>query len=268
MQNFNGKVVWITGASSGYGEAVAKACAKAGAKLVLSARRTEKLNQLAKNLGNAVVVPLDLAQFDTFEQRVKEAIAAFGHIDIMMHNGAIAQNAKVMDTTLAVERHIMDVDYFSYTELNRLVLPHMQARKSGQIVVTSGLLAHLALPGRSSYAAAKAALIAYFDCLRVELMGQGIDVTILIPGAMQTALAAKAVQADGEPDATKADHVSPAGVSLEEAARQTLTLIAEKRMQAYVGLEDDSFRLWQLTRSDPDRGIQMMLERLKSAAKA
>ncbi|MGL4667194.1 MAG: SDR family NAD(P)-dependent oxidoreductase, partial [Saezia sp.] len=259
MQNFKDKVVWITGASSGYGEAVAKAFSRAGAKLVLSARRQEKLDKLAKELGNALVVPLDLSQFDSFSGCVIEAVSAFGHIDIVMHNGAIAQNAAVMETSLAVERQIMDVDYFSYTELTRQLLPHMLERKSGQIVVVSGLLAHLALPRRSSYAAAKAALIAYFDCLRVELLGKNIDVTILIPGAMQTGLAGKAIKADGKADASTPAFISPAGIALEDVAKLTLNMIAGKRTQAYVGLEDDSYKLWQLTRSDPERGIQMML---------
>ena len=266
MQNFNGKVVWITGASSGYGEAVAKAFAGTGAKLVISARRAEKLNQLAKELGNAVVVPLDLAKFDTFDQKAKEAVDAFGHIDIVMHNGAIAQNATVMETSLAVERRIMDVDYFSHTDLNRALLPYMLERDSGQIVVVSGLLAHIAAPRRATYAAAKAALIAYFDSLRAELLGKNIDVTVLIPGAMQTGLVATAVQADGKPDTTKSGFISPNGVTLDEAARQTLTFIAEKRKQAFVGLHDASYQLWQLTRADPEKGIQMLLDKMKEAA--
>lgn len=197
MSSFQNKVVWITGASSGYGEAMARALSACGARLILSARRADRLQVLADELKNAVVLPLDLEQPDTFRTKTKEAIAAFGHIDIQMHNGALAQSGSALETTADVSRRIMQVDYFSYTELARCLLPHFIEKQQGHIVVISGLLAKITLPGRSSYAAAKAALHGYFGCLRAELLSSHIDVTILVPGAMQTELVSKALQADG-----------------------------------------------------------------------
>ncbi len=262
--SFNDKVVWITGASSGYGAALARAFSQAGARLVLSARREAELAALAKELGNAVALPLDLADFGAFEEKTKQAVAAYGHVDFIVHNGALAQNAPALQTSLNVERQLMDVDYFSYTELTRCILPHMLERGSGHIVVVSGLLAHINLPGRSTYAAAKAALIAYFGCLRAELLHSDIHVTVLIPGAMQTGLASKAIKADGQPAMASSDEVlSTAGCPLNEAADQTLRAIAEGKMQTYIGLEDPSHQLWMLTLNDPEQGIRMLLERFK-----
>lgn len=260
QQQFTQKVVWITGASSGYGKAMAQAFSKSGAKLVLSARREDELNALAQTLPEAAVLPLDLSQADTFVEKTKDAIAAFGQIDLIVHNGAIAQRASVLKTTMAVERHIMDVDYFSYTELTRCLLPHMLERKTGHIAVVSGLLAHINLPERSTYAAAKAALIAYFGCLRAELLGKNIDVTVLIPGAMQTDLASKSVLADGS---LNTQSIPQSGCTVTEAASQTLEVIAQKRVQAYIGLKDEFYQLWRLTLSDPEQGVQLLLNKIK-----
>lgn len=260
QQQFGQKVVWITGASSGYGKAMAQAFSESGARLILSARREEELNALAQALPDAAVLPLDLSQADTFVEKTQDAIAAFGQVDLIVHNGAVAQKASVLKTSIAVERRIMEVDYFSYTELTRCILPHMLERQTGHIVVVSGLLAHINFPERSTYAAAKAALIAYFGCLRAELIGKNIDVTVLIPGALQTDLASKAVLADGSPNTQS---IPQSGCTVTEAARQTLEVIAQKRAQAYIGLEDDSYQLWRLTLSDPEKGIQMLLNKIK-----
>lgn len=264
---FKDKVIWITGASSGYGAEMAKALAQAEAKLILSARRTDKLTELAKTLQHAQTLPLDLADFNSFKDKTQQAIAAFGHIDMIIHNGALAQNAAVLETSLEVERQIMDVDYFSYTELTRCLLPHMLQRGHGQIVVVSGLLAHLSLPGRSSYAAAKAALIGYFGCLRAELVDKNIQITVLIPGSMQTGLANKAIRADGQPNntSTSSEVLSSIGCPLEQATEQSLAAIAQHRTLAYIGLEDKYYQLWKLTLSDPEQGIKMLLEQLQSS---
>ena len=264
---FRDKVIWITGASSGFGAAMARVFSQAGARLILSARRQEKLTALADELGNAVILPLDLADISSLKEKTQQAIAVFGHVDYVIHNGALAQKSTVSETSLTVERHLMDVDYFSHTELTRCLLPHMLARNSGHIVVVSGLLAHLNLPGRSTYAAAKAALIAYFGCLRAELAQTDIHVTVLVPGAMQTGLANKAILADGNPVTTSPDEmISTVGCDLAEAADQALSAVAEQKMQAYIGLKDQSFQLWQLTMSNPDQGIRVLLDQLAQSA--
>ncbi len=261
MNTFQNKVVWITGASSGYGKALALAFADAGAKVILSARREEQLREIANTLAYARVIPLDLAQTTSFSEKTAMAIAAFGHIDILIHNGAIAQSSPVLSTQEQVARQIMEVDYFSYTELTRCILPHFIERQSGHIVVISGLLAKLTLPGRSSYAAAKAALFGYFGCLRAEMLSHNIDVTILVPGALQTDLVTKALKGDGSALNCPAPDT---GCPVAIAAKQSLKAIADKVYECYIGEQDESFGLWQLMQSDPNLGVKMLLDKIKS----
>ena len=262
MNTFQNKVVWITGASSGYGKALALAFAQAGAKVILSARREEQLQEIANTLEYACVLPLDLTQTAGFSEKTAAAIAAFGHIDVVIHNGAIAQSSPVLTTQEAVARQIMEVDYFSYTELTRCLLPHFIERQSGHIVVISGLLAKLTLPGRSSYAAAKAALFGYFGCLRAEMVNHNIDVSILVPGAMQTDLVTKALKGDGSALNCPAPNT---GCPVAIAAEQSLQAIADKVYEAYIGEPDESFALWQLMQSDPNLGVKSLLDKIRSS---
>lgn len=263
MNAFQDRVVWITGASSGYGAALASAFDEAGAKVIISARTENRLRDVAGGMRNARIIPLDLGQASSFAEKTMEAIAAFGHVDLIIHNGALGQNGSVLETRPEVAREIMEIDYFSYTELTRCILPHFIARKSGQIIVVSGLIVAATAPGRSSYAAAKAALFGYFGCLRAELVEYDIDVTILIPGAMKTDLVAKALKADGS---VVGGAGSTVGCSAEEAAKQSLEVIARREYQTYVG--DDSGReRWNAFLSDPSKTIEMLLAHVKAQRK-
>ncbi len=260
---FQNKVIWITGASSGHGEALAREFSKKGAKLIISARRKDKLDKLASELGNASVLPLDLEDFGSFEEKVKQAIALYGEIDIVIHNGAIAQRASVLECNLTLERKVMNINYFSHTEISRLLLPYMLEQNKGHIVVISGILAHVAGPGRAAYAAAKAALIAYFDSLRAELIGQNIDISVIIPGLMQTGIVSKAIQKNGQPQQTE-DILSSVGIAVQDAAKQTIEVIENKRTRAYIGLKDEPYQMWSLCRTDPEQGIEKFLTLLAS----
>lgn len=259
MNAFQNKVVWITGASSGYGAALAVAFHEAGAKIIVSARSEHGLREVAGGRENIKILPLDLGQPGSFAEKTAQAIAAFGHIDLIIHNGAIGQNGLVLETRPEVAREIMEVDYFSYTELTRCILPHFIGRRSGQIVVVSGLIVAATAPGRSSYAAAKAALFGYFGCLRAELVGHDIDVTILIPGAMKTNLVAKALKADGS---AVGGVGSKAGCTVEDAAKQSLDVIAAREYQAYVG-DDAGRERWRSFLDDPNRSIELLLAHIK-----
>ena len=259
-KRFSDQVVWIVGASSGFGAALAHGFDQAGARLVLSARRAERLQSLAASMHQAAAVPLDLAQANSLRDKAAVAQAVFGRIDCLVLAGALAQQAPVQQVKHQVERQVREVDYFSQTLLARSVLPHMLERGTGQIVVVSGLLAQLHLPGRSSYAAAKAALEAYFGCLRSELVlagAEGISVTVLVPGAMQTAFGAKALGPDGQ---ARGGNSSAAGCPVGLAAGQSLRAIAERKAHAYIGLEDASHELWRLAMAHPQQGIERVLQ--------
>ncbi len=246
---FQNKTIWITGASSGLGEALAYAFSDEGANLILSARRTEALEAVKSKVKQGRVLTLDLEKKETFQDKTKEAISLFGSIDIIIHNAGIAQRSMVVETNPEVERKIMEIDYFSFTELTRCLLPHFVSRKNGHIVVVSGLLADIHLPGRSSYAAAKSALLGYFGCLRAELVSYPIDVTLLIPGSLQTDLVTKALDKDGKITGGKAEQT---GCPLDLASRQIITAIKKRKYQTYIGKKDKVFVLWNINKLFPN----------------
>lgn len=200
MSFFNTKVVWITGASSGIGEALTYELVRRGARVIISARRKEELKRVQQQAGASQVhvLPLDQEATDTFPAKVQTAIDAFGQIDIMIHNGGISQRSYVKDTLPAVQRKVMEIDYFSYIELTRLLLPHWQQRKTGHFVVVSSVMGKIGTPMRSAYAAAKHALHGFFDCLRTEVWKDNIQVTIITPGYIRTNVSLNAVTAVDE----------------------------------------------------------------------
>ena len=134
MQSFQNKVVWITGASSGIGEAIALAFAKEGAKLVLTSRREEELIRVKTSLGlpesSVLIIPMDVTDFNKAQPAADLIMKTFGHIDIMVHNAGISQRSYIKDTDLDVYRKIMDVDFYSTVAITKAVLPYMIKQKS------------------------------------------------------------------------------------------------------------------------------------------
>ncbi len=236
-ENFKGKVIWITGASSGIGEALAYAFSSAGAKLILSSRRLEELERVRNACSNtemAMVLPLDLLDASSLEGKTAEAIACFGHIDIMIHNGGISQRSLVAETDIAVHRKVMELDYFSYIIITKALLPHFVERKSGHFVVMSSVMGKIGTPMRSAYAAAKHALHGYFDCLRAEVSPMNIKVTLLTPGYIQTNVTRNAVTKDGKPLGTVGQNIA-SGLPADEAAKQILKAISKGAYESYIG---------------------------------
>ncbi|SHF45330.1 SDR family NAD(P)-dependent oxidoreductase [Dysgonomonas macrotermitis] len=256
MENIKGKTIWITGASSGLGEALAAALARRGAKIILSGRNAEALSRVQVSVGESKVIVMDMEKPDTFEDKTREAISAFGQIDILIHNAGIAQNSPAQKTHPEIERKIMQIDYFAPTELTRCVVPHFMERKSGRIVVISGLLAYVNLPGRSSYSAAKAALVGYFGCLRAELQNYNIGVSVIVPGSLQTDLVNKALSGDGSVTDKKR---AIGGFPLIKAADQIVKVIRTGKNQSYIGGKKE-FYMWKLSGLYPDFMIKKILK--------
>jgi dehydrogenase/reductase SDR family member 7B len=233
---FTNKTAWITGASSGIGEALTYELVRRGARVIISARREEELKRVQQQAGanNVYVLPLDLEANASFESKVQEAIAAFGQIDIMIHNGGISQRSFVKETLPAVQRKVMEVDYFSYIELTRLLLPHLQQRKSGNIVAISSVMGKIGTPMRSAYAAAKHALHGFFDCLRAEVYDDNIKVTIIMPGYIRTNVSLNAVTAKGEKLNQLGKNIG-GGFPADKTANQILKAIERGKFEKYVG---------------------------------
>ena len=236
---FSGQIVWITGASSGIGEALAYDFAREGARLVLSSRREEELERVRRACARPddhIVVPLDLALADTLPMAVGEVLARRGHVDILVNNGGVSQRALAKDASLEVERALMEVNYFGPVALTKAVLPSMLARRAGHVVVVSSVMGYVGTPGRSTYAAGKHALHGYFDSLRTEVWRAGVTVTIACPGYVKTAVSDNALGPRGEKHGrTDGTHLS--GISAEKCARAIVRGVAAGREEIYVGRE-------------------------------
>ncbi|HMI61535.1 MAG TPA: SDR family oxidoreductase [Puia sp.] len=244
---FTNKVIWITGASSGIGEALAYSFSAEGAKLLLSSRRREELERVKKNCVHpeaVVVLPLDLVDIASLEGKAAEAVATFGQIDIMVHNGGISQRSLVAETDLEVHRKVMELDYFSYVALTKALLPHFLERKAGHFVVVSSVMGKIGTPMRSAYAAAKHALHGFFDCLRAEVSPMNIKVTILTPGYIRTNITLNAMTKDGSKLGKVSDNIE-GGLPAEKAAVQIKKAIARGAYEAYIGkLSGERVALW------------------------
>jgi dehydrogenase/reductase SDR family protein 7B len=234
---FSDRVVWITGASSGIGEATAYAFARAGARLVLSSRRAAELERVRANCVHPAkhfVVPFDLARSDSFPDIVARVVRQCGPVDILINNGGISQRALASDAAPEVERALMEVDYFAPVALTKLVLPSMRARRRGHVVIISSVMGYVGTPGRSTYAAAKHALHGYFDSLRAEVHRDGIRVTIICPGYVRTAVSINALGPRGE-EHGRTDARTSRGITPERCATAILRGISRRREEVYVG---------------------------------
>lgn len=232
-------VIWITGASSGIGEALTKQLSQKNHKLVISARRTEELERVKSECANPEhirVLSLDLSQADTFQSTVESAIACFGRVDVLINNGGISQRSLVKDTVLQVDRDLMEVNYFGSVGLTKQLLPHMMERGSGHFVVVTSLTGIFGTPYRSGYAASKHALHGFYDSMRAELEDSGIKVTIAAPGFIRTPLSTTALTGDGSPLGTM-DNAQAHGIPPEQCAAKIIRAMKRQKREIYIGKE-------------------------------
>lgn len=230
-------VIWITGASSGIGEAAALKFSKEGYALILSARNEQELNRVKKACAypeHCSILPLDLASSADFSEKVATAISFFGQVDILLHNGGISQRSLIKDTLLEVDRRLMEVNYFGTVALTKAILPHYLARGKGQFGVVTSLVGKFASPYRSSYAGAKHALHGFFDTLRAEHYQDGIEVTLICPGFIRTQVSINAVTGDGSP-LGEMDQAQDQGMSPEDCAKKIFNALIQKKEEVYIG---------------------------------
>ncbi|MEM6274598.1 MAG: SDR family oxidoreductase [Myxococcota bacterium] len=228
-----GKTVWVTGASSGIGEALAYVLAEHGARLILSARRELRLEELRRSLPRPEehrVVPLDLTDGDRLEGLAQDV----GDVDILVNNGGISQRGFAIDTRLDVVRRIMETNFFGTVALTRGVLPGMLERGRGHLLVISSVAGKFGTPMRSSYAASKHALHGYFDALRLEVEDRGVAVTMVCPGYVRTAVSENALGPDGSPH-MRLDPGQAGGISPEAAALRIKRAIERDEREIYFG---------------------------------
>lgn len=239
MSAIRQQIVWITGASSGIGESLTYEMAKLNNILIISSRRENELQKVAEKalqLGakSVKIQALDLGNETSFETIVSNILQEFGKIDILFNNGGISQRSKALETSLEVDRKLMEVDYFGTIALTKLLLPSMVKNKSGHIVITSSLVGKFGTPYRTAYSAAKHALHGYFEALRAELWDYNIKVTICCPGFIKTLVSVNAMVGDGKA-LNEMDNAQANGMHPDECAKQMVRAVERNKFEVLIG---------------------------------
>ena len=235
MYFFN-KIIWITGASSGIGKALAIALSKQQCKLILSSRNAtslELVKQACDYPEEIKIIPLDLENHASLALKAAEAIKAFGKIDVLINNGGISQRSLAAETNIHVDKRIMDINYLGTVALTKAILPHFIEKKEGQFVSTTSIVGKIGTPLRSSYAASKHALHGFFDSLRAENHQNNITVTLLCPGFINTNISKNALIGNGLPQG-KMDIATGNGMSPEHCAKLMLKAIKNKKEEVCI----------------------------------
>lgn len=236
MHAANTPIVWITGASSGIGEALALAYSRLGVRLILSSRNEEQLHIVRSNCAapeHVHILPLDLEELSDLPAKAAAAYTIYGKIDILINSGGISQRARAMETDLATEQRLMTTNFWGSTVLAKAVLAEMLQQDSGHIVCISSLVGKFGTPLRSAYSASKHALHGFFDSLRAELP-EKIRITLICPGFIRTQVTINALVADGSAQGTM-DEAQANGMSPEACARNIIKAIAAGKQEAYIG---------------------------------
>jgi short-subunit dehydrogenase len=258
---FHNKVVWITGASSGIGEALAYAFAAEGAQLVLSARREEELNRVAKACGKAYVLPFDMLSIAEHADRVQDVINTYGRIDYLILNAGVSQRSFVKDTTFDVYRRLFEVNFFSIVSLTQAVLPVFTAQQSGVFVPIASVAGRISTPRRAAYGATKHALIGFFDSVRAEVFNDGIRVTTVLPGYIKTNISLHAMNEKGEAYG-KMDPNQAKGLDPNFTAQKILQAVLAGKNEFFVGGFLEGFGLF-MKRFFPSI-VPFMLRKIKN----
>ncbi|HPR01299.1 MAG: SDR family oxidoreductase [Lewinellaceae bacterium] len=241
MQQLKNKVIWITGASGGIGEALAYAFSKEGARLVLTARNAEKLEVIAEKCRQSgvevLVVPLDVTDLMALEQAAKEVQEIMKQVDVLVLNAGRSQRSLAVETPLSIDRTLMELNFFSPVALTKALLPGMLERKAGHLVVISSLAGKFGVPRRTAYCSSKHALQGFYEALRAELAATPVQVTILSPGRIQTEISLHALNRDGQEHGTM-DKGQLDGMPVELCAAKILSAVKNNRKDVLIGRKE------------------------------
>ena len=230
------KTVWITGASSGIGEALAYELGAKGATLILSSRRKEALETVkskTKFPEKTFVYPLDLGDSAMID-KVADDVLSKHRVDVLINNGGFSQRSLIEETDMSVYRQIMEVNFFGTIQLSKRVLPHFKAHQAGHFVTVSSLMGKFASQFRSGYAGAKHALHGFFDALRLEHNADHIQVTMICPGFIKTNVSLNALKGDGSSYGIM-DNKQESGMTAEECAQKIIRGIVKNKKEVYIG---------------------------------
>jgi len=262
-EQFRGKVIWITGASSGIGEALCREFARGGACLVLSARNESALERVRDDCVAAgsraedlLVLPLDVVDAAAMPGAVTQVQQAFSGIDMLINNAGLSQRSFCVDTKLDVYRTLLEVNVLGQIALTKAVLPVMIAQGSGHIAVTASVAGKVGAPMRTGYCAAKHAVMGFFDSLRTEVAYLGIQVSTIVPGFIRTNIARSALTASGEATAMEEADIE-GGMDVNDCARVVIQGLADGVKEIAVG-EGPEMALLDLKRNDPEQTFSLL----------
>jgi dehydrogenase/reductase SDR family member 7B len=243
---FSGQLIWITGASSGIGESLASKFVSQGARVLISSNDIDELSRVEKDLsafGEVISIPIDLKDHSSLTTIAEQVIHDYGPVDILINNGGISQRSFAVDTSIEIDKLIMDIDYFGHVMLTKSVLPSMIKRKKGHIVVTSSIMGRIGASRRSAYCAAKHALHGFYDSLRTEVWKDNILITIICPAGVQTNISANALTAEGRTYG-KVDKIIKEGITADDCSRKIIIAIAEKKEELVIGKGKASYSVF------------------------
>jgi short-subunit dehydrogenase len=240
------KTFVITGASSGIGEALALAYAARGDHLVLASRSKSELERVAgdceKRGGKTLVVPTDVGEPEACKALVDAAVAKFGGIDVLVNNAGVSMRAMFRDITdLTMFERMMKINYLGSVYSTHYALEHL-IRSKGLLVAISSLTGKTGVPSRTAYSASKHAMQGFFDSLRIELIGTGVDVLVASPGFVDSGIQTRALGTDGKPRGGE-NVTEPDTMTLEECTR-ILTHGIDHREREIVMTSKAKLGLW------------------------
>lgn len=251
------KTAWITGASSGIGEALAKAWLADGGNCILSGRNVEALQAVAAGAEDrCLVLPFDTTDHAAIPVLVKRALTYKGGVDVLVNNAGISQRSLAVDTDLSVYQRIIDVDLLAPVALTQALLPYMVARGSGQLVMISSVAGKAGVPMRTAYCAAKHGLIGYSDSLRAEVAGQGVKVLVVAPGSVRTNVSRNALNADGSVRGVS-DKAIDEGIDPDVCARTIWDAVAAGKREIVIA-EGMEAQIPVLRAQDPEKLFDMV----------
>jgi dehydrogenase/reductase SDR family protein 7 len=258
---FRDQRIWITGASSGIGEALARAMAARGACLVLSARNREALEHVATACVAAggpapLVLPLDVTDYAAIPTAAAAAAERFGGIDMLINNAGISQRSFCIDTDFAVYRRLLEVDVLGQIALTQAVLPTMLEQGHGHIAATASVAGKVGAPLRTGYCAAKHAVMGFFDALRAEVAADGLRVTTIVPGFIRTNISSNALGGDGQATGETDEDIG-AGMDPDACAEVIVEGFEAGTPEIEVG-EGPEMQLLALKREDPEGAFRLL----------
>ncbi len=236
MSYFHNKIVWVTGASSGIGKAIALEAAAQGAHLVISSRKEKDLilvRELCKD-SQVDLLPLDLADHQDLDKILNQHKELLSKVDILINNAGISQRSVVKETGFEVYKKLMDVNYLGTVLISKAILSNFLKSGNGHFVTITSMAGKFGVPLRSGYSASKMALHGFFEALRAEVSETNIKITMVCPGYIRTDISKNALTGDGSPQGTM-DEAQLNGMDVKVMATKVLSAVSRGKAVYNVG---------------------------------